>query len=98
MNTVATEVVQIRLDRNPAPGALAPGVRPGVDGWYWCKREGFAAPECVYIVTPYARAAADEGKVYSINFGERPFITSEYNRDDTKWFGPMQPPPAVGFW
>lgn len=92
------EIVQIKFDRKSEPGALAPGVRPGVDGWYWCKRSGFSAPECVYVVAPYSRAAADDGKVYSISRGEQPFLTSSYNADDVKWFGLIVPPQPKGFW
>lgn len=91
------EVVQVALDRSPHPGALKPGVRPGVDGWYWCKRQGFAAPECVYVIAPYSRAA-DEGKVFSVNHGEQQFLASSYAADDVKWFGPVSPPAAGRFW
>lgn len=92
------EVVQVKFDTREEPGALAQGIRPGVAGWYWCKRKGFSAPECVYVRPPYSRASDDEGRVYSINHGEQPFLTSSYNADDVKWFGPIVPPQPKGFW
>lgn len=80
------------------PGALAPGVRPNVTGWYWCQRAGRAAPECLYFES---RASVKGGAwLYGVNTGPDgfQFASSDYDKGDTKWFGPVFPPPAEGFW
>lgn len=86
-------IESISVDHNPLCGGLLPGVRPGVDGWYWCQREGYVAPEIVHVlVTKLARGS----KVFTVSEGELAFAGSTYDSDRTKWFGPIAPPPAWG--
>lgn len=67
-------------------GALAPGVRPMVDGWYWCQRKGYMAPEVVHLA---------RGRLMSIS-GVTTFAGSAYDADTTKWYGPINPPTCWG--
>lgn len=84
-------VAPIKLSRSENPGGLVPGALPGVDGWYWCQCEGYAAPEVVYVIAPGNGADRSPGKALSMS-GEYRLIGSRYDSDKANWFGPISPP------
>lgn len=68
-------------------GALALGVRPMVDGWYWCQRHEYVAAEIVHVA---------RGRLMSVGGTMLMLAGSSYDTDTTKWYGPITLPACWG--
>lgn len=89
----------MNVDRDQNGGVLAPGVRPGLSGWYWCQRAEYSAPECVYFHASAPDVVGREhSRIMTISTGDIEFSGSMYDRDDTYWYGPIGAPLACLAW